>query len=167
MIYIISLTSGTKDQVSAVAAALITPGLMISGLTTERELHQNAISNWSMNPTMKKPSIDNLIIYSNLIPAWFLFGVKWYIILSNYSKILKKAKEDGKPIDSSVQFMVFSQLGFFALFGIIQTYQVGRWFTIRPGRLEPSFIVYEKAYIVLSAVTKLALAATVAYALRD
>ena len=167
MIYIISLTSGTKEQVSAIAAALITPGLMINGFTTERELHQNAISTWSLNPSTKKPFIDSTIIWSNLVPAWFLFGVHWYIILSNYSKILKEAKKEGKPIDGSVQFMVFSQLGFFALFGVIQTYQAGRWFTCRSGRIEPSFIVYEKSYIILSAITKLALAATVAYALRN
>ena len=167
MIYLISIVSGTKDQVSALSAALITPGLMINGFTTERALRQNEISAWSQNPSTEKPRIDKEIVLSNLLPAWFLFGVKWYIILSNYSKIAKEAKDAGKPLDGSVTFLVFSQLFFFSIFGFIQTYQCYRFFTLREGRTEPMYISYEKAYIVLSAVTKLFLAATVAYALRN
>lgn len=171
MIYVISAVSGTKDQISAVSAALITPGLMISGLTTERALKQNELHEWSLQAlhksTAKKPDIDFDIVFSNLIPSWFLFGVHWYIILSNYGKLAKEAKESDKPLDSGVTFMVYSQLVFFSMFGIIQTYQVLRWYSSHPGRTEPSYIQYEKAYIVLSAVTKLFLAGTVAYALRN
>jgi len=167
MLYLISAASGTKDQVSAISAALITPGLMINGFTNERALKQNELHAWSVDNSLPKPDIDAEIVYSNLIPAWFLFGVKWYIIFSNYGKLLKEAKDAGKPLDKSVTFMVFSQVFFFSLFGVIQTYQVYRWFTSREGRTEPSFVNYEKAYIVLSAVTKLALAATVAYAIRN
>jgi hypothetical protein len=168
MIYLISIVSGTKDQVSAVSAGLITPGLMINGFTTERALKQNQVSEWSRNQTtLTKPQVDSDIVISNLLPAWFLYGVHWYIILSNFYKVSKEAKDAGRPLDSSVSFMVYSQLFFFSLFGVIQTYQVFRWFTVRPGRTEPMFIAYEKAYIVLSAVTKLVLAGTVAYTLRN
>jgi hypothetical protein len=168
MIYLISVTSGTKDQVSAVSAALITPGLMINGFTTERALQQNNVHAWSLDPKhVVKPSIDSDIVYSNLIPAWFLYGVHWYIILSNYSKLAKEAKVAGKPLDTSVSFMVFSQLVFFSLFGAIQSFQAYRWFTSSSSRTEPSFASYEKSYIFLSAFTKLALAGTVAYALRN
>lgn len=166
MIYLIAAVSGTKDQVSAVSAALITPGLMINGFTTERALQQNALHRWSLGKG-PKPSVDAEIVVSNLVPAWLLFGVKWYIILSNYSKLVKEAKEANRPIDPSVSFMVYSQLVFFSIFGIIQTYQASRWLTSRVGRTEPSYIAYEKGYILLSAVTKLLLAGTVAYALRD
>ena len=166
MIYLISAASGTKDQVSAVSAGLIVPGLMTSGFSIERALHQNAIHDWSIG-NGDKPKVDTEIVLSNLIPAWFLFGVKWYIIFSNYGKLVKEAKDAGKPLDKSVTFMVYSQVFFFSLFGVIQTYQVYRWFTSREGRTEPSFFAYEKAYIVLSAVTKLFLAATVAYAIRN
>ena len=165
MIYLISIVSGTKDQVSAMSAALITPGLMINGLTTERELNQNAVHEWSLG-LASKPKIDALIILSNMAPAWFLFGVKWYIILSNYAKLSKEAKAAGNPVDPAVSFMVYSQLFFFSLFGVIQTYQVYRWLTLRSGRIEPSFVTYEKAYIVLSATTKLILAGTILYAIQ-
>jgi hypothetical protein len=93
--------------------------------------------------------------------------VHWYIILSNYNKLAKEAKAAGKSLDGSVFFMVYSQLAFFSLFGVIQSYQVYRWFTLRPSRSEPSFFQYEKAYILLSAITKLALGATVLYSLRN
>lgn len=166
MIYLISIASGTKDDVAATASALIVPGLMINGFTTERALKQNALHDWSLNPAMKKPEIDAEIVWSNLIPAWFLFGVNWFIILSNYYKLSTEAKKAGKPFDTSVTFMVYSQLGFFSLFGVIQTYQVYRWYVSKVGKTEPSFIVYEKGYIILSAITKLLLGLTVAYALR-
>lgn len=167
MIYLISIVSGTKDQISAISAALITPGLMLNGFTNERALRQNELSAWSKHPTTRKPMVDKEILFSNLGPAWFLFGVKWYIILSNYAKISKEAKEAGKPLDGSVTFLVYSQLFFFSIFGVIQTFQAFRFFTLRAGRIEPMYITYEKAYIILSAVTKLFLAATVAYALRN
>ena len=167
MIYLISAASGTKDQVSAISAALITPGIMVSGFTNERALKQNALHAWSIDNSLPKPDIDASIVWSNLIPAWALFGVHWYIILANYAKIVKEAKTAGKEIDKSVQFMVYSQLAFFSLFGVIQTYQVYRWNTSRKGRTEVAYIGYEKAYIALSAITKLALGATVLYSLRN
>lgn len=168
MIYLISIASGTKEQVSAVSQALITPGLMVNGFTNERALQQNAIHDWSLKPTPEtKPKVDVYILLSNLVPAWILFGIHWYVILSNYSKLSKEAKEANKKLDSSVGFMVYSQLIFWSLFGVIQTYQAYRWCTVKAGRIEPSFIAYEKAYIILSAVTKLVLAGTVVYALRD
>ena len=167
MIYLISIASGTKEQISAVSNALITPGLMINGFTNERALQQNELHKWSLEPSAPKPKVDSSIVLSNIIPAWVLFGVHWYVILSNYSKLSKEAENEGKKLDTSVGFMVYSQLFFFSLFGVIQTYQVYRWATLKVGRIEPSYIVYEKAYIVLSAVTKLFLAGTVVYALRD
>ena len=167
MIYLISIASGTKEQISAISNALITPGLMVNGFTNERALQQNALHEWSLQPNTPKPKVDALIVWSNIIPAWLLFFVHWYVILSNYSKLSKEAREQGKTLDTSVGFMVYSQLLFFSLFGVIQTYQVFRWRTLKPGRIEPSFVMYEKVYIVLSAVTKLLLAGTIVYALRD
>jgi hypothetical protein len=63
MIYIISVVSGTKDQVSAISAALITPGLMINGLTAEKEIQQNAIADWTRGYADEKPKIDATIIH--------------------------------------------------------------------------------------------------------
>ena len=140
---------------------------MLNGFTAERALQQNALHTWSMGSGEPKPAIDAPIVLSNLFPAWVLYGVHWYIILSNYSRLAKAAREADQPLDSSVSFMVYSQLVFFSLFGVIQSYQVYRWITSHEGRAEPSFADYEKAYIILSAVAKLMLAGTVFYALRD
>lgn len=166
MVYIISVISGTKENVSALAATLITPGLMLQGFTTERELKQNALHDWSMGRGAK-PAIDSFIVLSQIIPAWGFFALKWYIILSNYARLVRSAKSSTKPVDPSVTTMVYSQLAFFSVFGLIQTWQVGRWYTARAGRVEPRFEAYEAAYIVMSAITKLALAGSVAYALRN
>lgn len=166
MIYIISIVSGTKEQITAVSSALIVPSLMLQGYSVEGLLHQNQLRDWSDGLIKKKPVFEALVIWNNFIPAWLLFAVNWYIILGNFGKISREAKAADKPIDSSVSFLVYSQLVFFSLFGVIQTYQVYRWTTARPGRHEAGYIEYEKAYIVLSAVTKFFLAGTVVYALR-
>jgi hypothetical protein len=165
MVYLISVVSGTKESVSALTAALITPGLMLQGFTAEREVQQNAVHAFSVG-ARPRPQIDAGIVWSQLGPAWGLFALKWYIILANFSRLVKDAKAAGKPVEASVQFMVYSQLAFFSLFGAIQSYQVVRWTTLRRGRVEPPFATYEAAYIALSAVTKLALAGAVVYALR-
>lgn len=166
MIYIISIISGTKEQVAAISTALITPSLMLQGYSVEGLLHQNELRDWSEGKLKVQPQVESAVLWSNIIPAWFLFGVHWYIILSNYAKITQEAKNAGKPVDNSVVFMVYSQLLFFSLFGFIQTYQVYRWATSTKGRHEWGYIEYEKAYIALSAITKLVLAASVVYALR-
>lgn len=166
MTYLILIISGTKEQVSAVSAALITPSLMLSGLTTERALDQNALHAWSVKGG-PKPRIDPVVVWANILPAWLLFFTKWYVILSNYSKISKEAKEASRPVDPSVSFVVRSMFIFFALFGLIMSYQTYRWATSRVGRPEPSFVAYEKAYIVLSALAKLVLAGAVVYAVKD
>jgi hypothetical protein len=166
MTYLITIVSGTKEQISALASALIVPSLMISGLTTERALNQNHVHKWSLKP-VGRPKVDPVVVWFNILPSWFLFFTNWMIILVNYVRISRKARQSGRPVDFSVSFMVFSQLAFFSMFGVILSYQTYRWATVRRGRIEPAFISYEKAYIVLSAVTKLALAATVVYAMRD
>ena len=166
MTYIITVVSGTKEQVSALASGLIVPSLMISGLTTERALNQNSLHKWSLKG-IGRPNVDNIVVWFNILPSWFLFFTNWFIILVNYTRISRRAKQSGNPVDWSVSFMVYSQLVFFSLFGVILSYQTYRWATAKRGRIEPTFISYEKAYIILSAVTKLALAATVVYALRD
>ena len=166
MIYIISVVTGTKEQVTATAAALIVPGLMLQGYSVEGLLHQNELHDWSIGKLKSKPIVEAAVLWSNFLPAWGLFFVKWYIILSNFTKISNEAKADGHPVDSSVSIMVYSQVIFFSLFGVIQTYQVYRWSTAKVGRVEWSYIEYEKAYLILSMITKLALAGTVVYALR-
>jgi hypothetical protein len=165
MTYLISIVSGTKDSVSALASALIVPSLMISGLTTERALNQNALHFQSIKGT--EAPVDAVVVWANILPSWFLFFTNWYIILANYSFISNEASKANEPVDPTVSFMVYSQLFFFSMFGLVLSYQVYRWATAKRGRIEPTFLIYEKAYIVLSAVTKLLLAATVVYAIRN
>jgi hypothetical protein len=94
---------------------------MLQGFTCERELQQNALHAWSLKGVGPKPYVDPSIVWSQLAPAWGLFALKWYIILANFSRLVKDAKAAGQPVDASVTFMVSSQLVFFSLFGVIQS----------------------------------------------
>lgn len=166
MIYIICIVTGTKETVEALSTALITPSLMLQGYSVEGLLHQNELHDWSIGHRPSKPKIESAVMWFNFLPAWFLYLIHWYIIVSNYQRISKEAADANKPVDSSVIFMVYSQLILFSFFGFIQTYQVYRWTTAHKGREEWSYVTYEKAYIILSSTTKLLLAGTVLYALR-
>lgn len=155
MIYVIAVVAGAKEQTNALAAALLTPGLMLQGLTVERELHQNALAKG------KQPSIDPVLIWFNFAPAWLFFGIKWYIIWSAYFQLQSDLKADGKVLDSRIQRLVTIQFIGFTLFGLLQTLQVSGWSNktrFRTLRYES----YEKAYIGLSFVVKAALGLSVA-----
>ena len=163
MIYVISIVAGAKEQSTALTATLIVPGLMFQGLTVERELKQNALARWSNGDTSKKPDVDHILVWANFAPAWFFFGIKWYIIWSAYLKLRSELKEAGKPISSKITDLVLIQFVAFALFGVIQTIQVlgwngprGNWSSRQP------YETFEKLYISLSFLAKAALGISVA-----
>ena len=155
MIYVIAMVAGAKEQNNTLAATLITPGLMLQGLTIERELHQNRLA------AGKKLNVDPILIWFNFLPAWFFFGLKWYIIWSAYFQMSSDLKAEGKELDSRIQRLVWTQFVGFSLFGVLQTLQVSGWSNntrFKTYRYE----VYEKAYIALSFVVKAALGVSVA-----
>lgn len=155
MIYVIALVAGAKEQNNALVATLITPGLMLQGLTVERELHQNALA------AGKKLDVDPILIWFNFLPAWLFFGLKWYIIWSAYFQLQSDLKDDGKVLDSRIQRLVTTQFIGFALFGVLQTLQVSGW-SNHTRFSTYRYAVYEKAYILLSFVVKAALGISVA-----
>jgi hypothetical protein len=155
MIYVIALVAGAKEENNTIVATLITPGLMLQGLTVEREIHQNALAKG------KSVDIDPVLIWFNFLPAWLFFGLKWYIIWSAYFQLQSDLKADGKTLDVRVQRLVTIQFIGFTLFGVLQTLQVSGWSNktrFRTYRYE----VYEKGYILLSFVVKAALGISVA-----
>lgn len=155
MIYVIAMVAGAKEQNNTIVAALITPGLMLQGLTVERELHQNALA------AGKPIKIDPALVWFNFLPAWLFFGLKWYIIWSAYFQLTSDLKAEDKEIDGRIQRLVYTQFIGFCLFGVLQTLQVSGWSNktrFKTYRYE----VYEKAYIFLSFVVKAALGVSVA-----
>lgn len=162
MIYVIAIVAGAKEESTALTAALITPGLMLQGLTVEREIHQNALAAWASFQA-PKPDIDPVLVWANFLPAWFFFGLKWFIIFHAYNVLKKQLKEEGKTIDPKITQLVFIQFACFSVFGIIQTCQIYGWWTKTRGHWSQGrFIMYEKAYIVMSFLAKALLGFSVA-----
>jgi hypothetical protein len=163
MIYIISIVAGAKEQSTALVATLIVPGLMLQGLTVERELKQNALAKWSSGQSSKKPDIDAVLVVANFVPAWFFFGIKWYIIWSAYLKLRSDLKDASKTIDPKITDLVLIQFIAFSLFGIVQSIQVYGWTASRGNwSSRQSYETFEKMYISLSFLAKAALGISVA-----
>lgn len=161
MLYLIAVLAGSKERVSALTVALITPGLMLQGYTTERALHQNVLVKNREHP-------DGATVWANFGPAWLLFGVKWYIIISAFQGLKRDIKNNGGAVDPRLELLVWSQLALFSAFGVVQTAQVVGWRSVQGfgARFRVPYVHYEKAYIALSLVAKAALGLSVANLLR-
>lgn len=155
MIFVISIVAGAKELSTALVATLITPGLMFQGFTTEREIHQNALA------AGKKTGTDSSILWGNFIPAWAFFALKWYIIFNAYATLKSDLGAAGITLQASITQLVFIQFVAFSLFGVVQSIQVYGW--ARPSAPRYwRFETYEKMYIALSFVAKIALGLSVA-----
>ena len=163
MIYIISAVAGNKDIVTALTAAFITPGLMLQGFTTEREIHQNALAAWGKGGEL--PDVDVPILLGNFLPSWLFFFIKWFLIFNGFWALQNNLRNANKPIDPNVTRMVYIQFFGFAAFGIFQTKQVYDWWRALHSAARfsiPSYAFYEKGYILLSLVVKVLLGLSVA-----
>ena len=164
MLYIIAVIAGSKEKSAALTVALITPGLMLQGLTTERELHQNLDAGIdTSSPEIGRA--DPIIVWANFAPAWILYAVKWYIIFNALLTLQRDVKDQlGRKLNPRVTELVILQFVFFTMFGLVQTQQVWAWFVRGKGRggKAAQFIQYEKAYIALSLIAKVALGVSVA-----
>lgn len=163
MIFVIAVVAGAKETSQALVAALLTPGLMLQGLTVERELQQNATAAWASGAVSKRPTVDPVLVWFNFAPAWFFFALKWYIIWNAYLILKQDLDAAGRPLDPRITELVTIQFVGFTLFGVIQSFQVYGWVTNTRGHwTQAPYIGYEKAYIVLSLVVKAALGLSVA-----
>ena len=168
MIYVISIIVGNKDTVTALTATLITPGLMFQGYTNERELMQNALAAWGSGAG-SLPPIDKYIVILNFLPAWLFFVLKWYILYNAYSALKNDLQTAGKPLDPNVIAMFWTQLAGFTSFGVLQSKQVLDWWkATHSSKPFPiwEYATYEKLYILLSLVVKVALGISVALILK-
>ena len=163
MIYIISIVAGAKEESTALVAALLTPGIMLQGLTVERELKQNQLAAYSAG-LAPRPNVDNVLIWANFAPAWFFFGIKWFIIFNAYLKLKNDLKNESpsKTIDPKITQLVVSQFILFSLFGVVQSVQIYGWAFKGSWSSRQAYITFEKMYIGLSFVAKAALGLSVA-----
>ena len=156
MIFIISVIAGNKDNSVAWTVSLITVGLMFQGYTNEREIHQNLLAK-----DFAAASVDPYIVWGNFIPAWLLYGIKWYLIFNALVTLQKDIKQQTSGyLDGKVTWLVLLQFAFFTCFGIVQSVQVYMW----ARRVQPSvpYLNFEVAYVALSLIAKVGLGLSVA-----
>jgi hypothetical protein len=156
MIYVISVIAGNKEQSAAWTVSLITVGLMFQGYTNERELHQNALATDFGNT-----KVDGLIVWGNFLPAWLLYAIKWYIILSALITLQQDIQQQtGQHLNGKVTWLVWLQFIFFSMFGIVQSIQVDMW--ARKVQPTVTYFHFEVAYVWLSLIAKVGLGLSVA-----
>lgn len=154
MIFIISVIAGNKEQTAAWTVSLITVGLMFQGYTTERELNQNALS-----MDFSGTKIDPYIVWGNFLPAWLLYGIKWYIIFDALITLQDDVKQQTNGyLNGKVSWLVILQFIFFTCFGIVQSVQIYFWIRKKP----ITYFPFEVAYIWLSLIAKVGLGLSVA-----
>jgi hypothetical protein len=156
MIFIISVIAGNKEQSAAWTVSLITVGLMFQGYTNEREIHQNGLAE-----NIYKTIVDPYIVWGNFIPAWLLYGIKWYIIFNALIALQDDIKQQTNGyLNGKVTWLVLLQFIFFSLFGLVQSYQVYLWATKTSPTL--TYYSFEIMYIWLSLIAKVGLGLSVA-----
>jgi hypothetical protein len=156
MIFIISVIAGNKEQSAAWTVSLITVGLMFQGYTNEREIHQNLLA-----MDFKSAIVDPYIVWGNFLPAWLLYGIKWYIIFNALDALQNDVKnQTAGYLNGKVTWLVMLQFIFFTSFGVVQTVQVLMW----ARGIQPALTYYpfEVAYIWLSLIAKVGLGLSVA-----
>jgi vacuolar-type H+-ATPase subunit I/STV1 len=115
--------------------------------------------------SMKNVNTDS--VTSSTSAGWLLFAGLWGVLILNFAlavSVIDSKYEGSVPtvrIPSWVWIVVFLNLVYYALFGIVQ------WYHIRSRLHSPNFSYnnVEYWYIILSYVSKLSLAAGVSYGL--
>jgi hypothetical protein len=156
MIFIISVIAGNKEQTAAWTVALITVGLMFQGYTNEREIHQNLLAK-----SFAEAKVDPYIVWGNFLPAWLLYGIKWYIIFKALFALQDDVKQQTSgTLNGKITLLVWLQFLFFTMFGVVQSVQVSMW----ARKIQPSvpYLNFEVAYIWLSLIAKVGLGLSVA-----
>jgi hypothetical protein len=135
---------------------------MLQGLTVERELKQNDLAKWASGERAAKPKVDEVLVWANFLPAWFFFGLKWFIIFGAFYKLQNDLALEDKVLDDKIIQLVWIQFIAFSLFGLVQSVQVYGWTAKKGNFAQAPFVQFEKTFIVLSFLAKAALGFSVA-----
>lgn len=159
MTMLIGSADGTRDIITLSMLAIVTFALQLQGLSMEAMLKFAAGPGGSLN---------NEAIMANTISAWILFIGIFIVILYTFATTILDVKNEYDPqqypdakVPTWLWFIGPVQLVFYALFGLVQLKQI---YDFKRGRAVP-YIKYEQAYIMLSFVSKIALASGLAYGL--
>jgi len=155
MTVIVGLVQGIRDASTLGSLVTITAAMQLCGLAVESNLKYS----------FKHVNTDS--VTSSTSAGWMLFAGLWGVLILNFAlavSVIDSKYEGSVPavrIPSWVWIVVFLNLVYYALFGIVQ------WYHIRSRLHSPNFNYnnVEYWYIILSYVSKLSLAAGVSYGL--
>lgn len=160
MAALIGIVDGTRDMITLLALALITAAMQFNGYVVEAALKGRG----DLSDSQRH------VIGGAAISGWVLFATLWTVLLYSFFSLVQdvKTKYGNDSAGNKIEMpkwiwgVVFSQLAFFASFGVVQWVHMSRRAKSR-GRFDYAKI--ETMYIVLSFVAKLALAGGLSYGL--
>ena len=146
----LATADGIRDYPFALTLAGVTAGLQFSGYTTESTLRYAF-------------PINSETISGAQLTGWFLFLVIWFPLLYTFRRLVKDV--EGLPSTAKVPgwviFVVFSQIVYYALFGLVQRWHIQD----RVNGFKRFATLHERRYILLSFMSKISLALGFAYGL--
>ena len=153
MTFLIASLDGTRNFPTLLALSLLTIAMQLNGLSVESILRYHK----QFNPEA---------VLANTISGWILFVALWFVILYNFISVIQDVKtlypnDPNAEIPAWLYFIGPLQLFYYATFGVVQLVQVNDRFK----GLHKSFEKYESWYILLSFLSKISLAAGIAYGL--
>lgn len=161
MSVIIGLSDGTRDVTTLWSLAIMTIAMMFNGYSTESLLRGTA----------KVGEMARESIKSSTASGWLLFAGIWTTLIYSFATLVADVKtkfsgvvdNNGKPIavPTWIWFIVFLQLIYYSLFGIVQLRHISARLSGQPY----SYITTENSYITLSYFAKLSLASGLGYGL--
>ena len=162
MINVISRLAGVNNQNTL---KLITAGnvcVMLQGNVTEVILADDRIS--SDSEKLKRVLIPQ-------ITAWVIYITIWNVIIETFTKTLNDVEnginaggQEEVKIPKIVKTIVYIQLAFFTLFGVVQLYQL---FTLVKPQYKLNYIWIEMFYNILSLVSKVLLGLLLAFGIEQ
>lgn len=146
----LATADGIRDYPFALTLAGATAALQFTGYTTESTLKYSA-------------SLNKDTLYGAQLTGWFLFVLIWFPLLFNFRRLVSdvSALPSASKVPSWVTFIIFSQIIYYALFGLTQRWHI-------QDRLEGYkrfATLHERRYIMLSFMSKISLALGFAYGL--
>lgn len=145
MTFLIAIISGVKSLDAVILLVVMNIGIMLCGQISEA--------------VITKPGGKPIALVAILIGWILLLGV-FGIIFKNFFMGLADANTNGFKVPTYVYFIIFPLFVWYALFGFVNL-----WWVLGKDRTIQKYLKVEKAYIILSFLSKLNLGVFIAFGL--
>lgn len=149
MIFIIALISGVKDFSFVVILLCTFPFLMLQGQIVERAVK-------SINDTSN--DLTNILIPT--LTGWAILLGSFGLIIRAFTQRVNEVQNAGYTVPAWLYFVLYPMLIWFASFGVVQIVQI-----FQTAKGKSNYQRYEKAYLLLSLLSKAFLGAFIGYGL--